>query len=361
METVPDFASMNETDVREIIVRPLLERLGYRHGTDANIRTEQRLTYAHTFLGRKNPKKDPPLAGRADYICDAISFGRWVVEVKAPGEELTQNAIQQAHTYAAHPEVAAAFFLVTNGRDFKLYETGKLAEPILEWSFNDTNVIWWRLFNIISPEAIKKRARVTLADPGKPLGKCLASKQRIIGGEIIYDFYETNHPLLKNDDINGLRLPVTGGSVRRSEAGLIIGHVVVASVAPLMKELNEVLGIADGYDFLSATEYLSEDREHPSIFQNLVRNLVPAGTLITVPGLGKLPLPFEFSFSALTEAVGFVQNDKFLGTIQIFYEMELKEMSPNVRFAMEAKMGRIPATGQMEGSGRFEIDLLANI
>jgi hypothetical protein len=57
METVPDFASMNETDVREIIVRPLLERLGYRHGTDANIRTEQRLTYAHTFLGRKNPSQ----------------------------------------------------------------------------------------------------------------------------------------------------------------------------------------------------------------------------------------------------------------------------------------------------------------
>jgi hypothetical protein len=361
METAPDFATMNETDVREHIVRPLLERLGYRLGTKANIRTELRLTYPHTFLGRKNPKKDPPLAGRADYICDAISFGRWVVEVKAPREELTQNVIQQAHTYAAHPEVHAAFFLVTNGRDFELYETGKLAEPILKWSFNDVNVVWDKLFNIVSPQAIQKRARMTLVDPGKPLGKCIASKLRIIGGEIIYEHHESNHPLLKNDYIDGLRLPVTGGSVQRSKAGLIIGHVYAASVAPLSKELNEALGIADGYDFSSATEYLSEDREHPSIFQNLVRNLVPAGTLITVPGLGKLPLPFEFSFSALTEAVGFVQNDKFLGTIQIIYEMELKEMSPNVRFAMEAKMGRIPATGQMEGSGRFEIDLLANI
>ena len=34
----PDFDSMNETDVREIIVRPLLARLGYAHGTQANIR-----------------------------------------------------------------------------------------------------------------------------------------------------------------------------------------------------------------------------------------------------------------------------------------------------------------------------------
>jgi hypothetical protein len=52
MDTLPDFLSMNETDVREIIVRPLLERLGYRHGTDATIRTEQTLTYARCFLGR---------------------------------------------------------------------------------------------------------------------------------------------------------------------------------------------------------------------------------------------------------------------------------------------------------------------
>jgi hypothetical protein len=110
MEIMPDFASMNETDVREIVVRPLIERLGYRHGTDANIRTEQTLTYARSFLGRKNPKKDPPLVGRADYICEVISFGRWVVEVKAPGEELTRDVVDQAHSYAAHPEIAATFF-----------------------------------------------------------------------------------------------------------------------------------------------------------------------------------------------------------------------------------------------------------
>jgi hypothetical protein len=75
----PDFNSMNETDVREVIVRPLLERLGYAHGTDATILTEKTLRYDRSFLGHKKPQKDPPLKGRADYICEAISFGRWVV------------------------------------------------------------------------------------------------------------------------------------------------------------------------------------------------------------------------------------------------------------------------------------------
>ena len=74
---------MNETDVREMIVRPLIERLGYKHGTDADIRTERTLRYGKAFLGRKSPNKDPDLVGRADYILDVISFGRWVVEVKS--------------------------------------------------------------------------------------------------------------------------------------------------------------------------------------------------------------------------------------------------------------------------------------
>jgi hypothetical protein len=147
-----------------------------------------------------------------------------------------------------------------------------LAEPILAWAFEETDDILLNLLNIVSPAAMRKRAKVAVVDPGKPLGKGLASKQRIIGGEIIYEDHQSDHPLLKTEFINGLRLPVTGGSVRRTEDGRIVGHVDVAKVAPLMRELNDTMGIADGYDFFSATEYLSEDPQHPSIFQNLVQS-----------------------------------------------------------------------------------------
>jgi hypothetical protein len=90
---LPNFDAMNETDVREVIVRPILEKLGYAHNTPANIRTEVPLRYEKAFLGRKKPSKDPPLAGRADYVCDATPYGRWVVEVKAPKQELTQDDV----------------------------------------------------------------------------------------------------------------------------------------------------------------------------------------------------------------------------------------------------------------------------
>ena len=85
-----DVSSMNETDVREAIVRPLLNALGYRHGTKANIRTELTLRYDQSFLGRKAPGKDPKLQGRADYVCEVIPYGRWIVEVKSPANDLTQ-------------------------------------------------------------------------------------------------------------------------------------------------------------------------------------------------------------------------------------------------------------------------------
>jgi hypothetical protein len=182
----PDFNSMNETDVREIIVRPILTRLGYAHGTQANIRTEVPLRYDKAFLGRKDPKRDPTLVGRADYVCEAISYGRWTVEVKSPNHLLGQDDVEQAHTYSAHPGVAASHFLLTNGREFRLYATGQLDRPILEWKFEDTEQHMMTIFNIVGPEAIRKLTKTLRPDVNKPLAAGMPSRMRIVGGEVRY-------------------------------------------------------------------------------------------------------------------------------------------------------------------------------
>lgn len=189
----PDFDTMNETDVREIIVRPLLNRLGYAHGTVANIRTEVPLRYDRAFLGRKQPKRDPPLAGRADYICDAISYGRWAVEVKAPSHPLTQDDVEQAHTYCAHPEISAAYFLLTNGRTFRLYATARLEQPILAWEFDDTEQKIMNLHNIVGYQAIRKLTEITRHDTNKPLGAGLPSEVKIVGGDVTYGEHHSDN------------------------------------------------------------------------------------------------------------------------------------------------------------------------
>jgi hypothetical protein len=144
-------AEMNETDVRENVIKPfLLNRLGYTFEGPARVRTEIPLRYSKIYLGRKKAS-DPDLRGKSDYICEVVSYGRWVIEAKAGGETLTRDDAEQAHTYAAHPEVAAFYYLVTNGRDYRLY-TNRPETPTMEWTFGEMDTKW----SIIENEALVK-------------------------------------------------------------------------------------------------------------------------------------------------------------------------------------------------------------
>jgi hypothetical protein len=361
MANARSFDTMNETDVRETIVRPLIERLGYRHGTDANIITEKTLRYEKAFLGRKNPKKDFALVGRADYICEVVSFGRWVVEVKAPSEPISRDSVEQAHTYASHPEIAATFFLVTNGRTFQLYETSKLAGPALAWDHEDEDDNLLRLFNLLSPAAFRKRAKLTLVDPGTPLGPGLASRLRIIGGTVTYDEHKGNHPFLQASSLDGMALPVTGGYVTRGDDKRIVGHLKIAKVAAGPFDFNRMLSISDESDFYTAAEYISIDAERPSIFQNWIRNVVPFGTHMSLPGLGNYSLPMEISSTAFTEAVGYVHDDKFVGVMRLELNFTFTKVTSQARLALASRFGDIPEAASISGSGRFEIELQSAI
>lgn len=74
-----EFDSLNETDIREEIIAPLLCYLGYRSGTVHNVIREQPLSYPKSFLGRMK-NSDPILRGRADNICEAHGQVRWIIE-----------------------------------------------------------------------------------------------------------------------------------------------------------------------------------------------------------------------------------------------------------------------------------------
>ena len=341
---------------------PLLKRLGYDYyGSDGKILTEKTLRYERAFLGRKNPRKDPPLVGRADYICEVNSYGRWVVEVKGPSEELSQNVVEQAHTYASHPEVGATYFLVTNGRSFRLYETSKLERAALAWEFEDEDDNLLRLFNTLSPAAFRKRAAITLVDPGKPLGKGLASRLRIIGGDIFYEEHSGSHPMLQAGSVEGLVLPVTGGYVTRGEDKRIVGRLKVAKSVALLQDLKSITGASDDYDFFSATEYIADDPERPSIFQNVVEHSVPVGQVIRIPGLPPFPMPVAISSTSYTEAVGFVRGDKFVGTMSLTYEFDFSRIPRQMRMMLRPQLGEVPDRAHMTGAGRFEIALLPDI
>lgn len=350
----PDFNRMNETDVREIIVRPLLERLGYAHGTKANIRTEVALRYEKAFLGRKKPRKDPPLAGRADYVCDATSYGRWVVEVKAPSQAITQDDVEQAHTYSAHPEIAAAYFLLTNGREFRLYATAQLTQPILAWAYEETDQKIMNLFNVVGYEAIRSLMQITKPDANKPLGSRLPSAVKILGGEVVYGDHWSDHPLFQSNALKGTVGAITGGEVKRNEDGRLCATIGIRSAFQQVMELNKLMGL-DEESFHCSDEFISRDIERPTIFQSVVSNQLTAGQKVRIfPGLLPLSLP-GFQFTVTTSATGYVDGATFVGVLAFDYRYQLARGVSSGNPRLDAVLATQPATARLEGEGTFKV------
>jgi len=318
--------AMNETDVREIIVRPFLHALGYQYGTSAHIRTEVPLRYSKVFLGHKKPAKDPELRGRADYICEVVSYGRWVVEVKPPTADLSTEDAQQAHTYAAHPEIAALFYLLTNGREFRLYRTSKPDDPALTWSLAETNDKFPVISNAIGPDAIRRRSSADYIDTNKPLGPQLNSSAKIIGGIITYAAYSSRNPAISAqlNKLAGARAGATGKDVIRTKHGLIRAELELAGPYQMWDAFNRAAGI-ESYVFETANEYISNDPERPTIFQNISSAHISRGMHFAgFAGLPSFTIPFGMDMLAYTEAVGYLNKGDFCGTFSIEYVLKLE-------------------------------------
>lgn len=356
---MPDFDTMNETDVREEIIRPLLHRLGYRHGTANNIRTEQTFRYDKAFLGRKK-KGDPKLEGRADYTLEVVGVGKWVVEAKSPAANISRDDVEQAHTYAAHPEVGAHFFMVTNGRSFELYRTSSLEKPLMAFDHEDIHDVEIALSNLVGPDAIRRFLAAVKPDQGKPLARGIGSQARFVSGFVRYDDHASNTPIFDAGIINGLTLPVTGGTLQRLEDGRLNADVRVGKSAAMFGPLSDMIEREDLYDFHSGDEYVSINAEEPTIFQNLYSKTQNAGELINIPGMGQIPMAFGFDLVATTEAIGFLKGDTFTGTMQIDYQLRMHPMANETRVLLEQYVGsKIPDLARFSGGGMFEIEVVS--
>lgn len=339
-----DIDSMNEDDVAGELVRPLCRALGYTQGNpEANLRSQIALQYDKAFLGHKSPGKDPVLRGRPDFVCEVVSYTRWVVEAKKPSVQLSQADSYQAHTYATHPEIAAELYMLTNGREFRLYRVGEPDKIILAWSKEQTDELLPILKNNLGPEAMKRRADVKI-DLGKPLADGLGSSVEIISGHVIYERTVATVPLEKS--IDGLTNSITGRYVKRLDDGLISAQVDVKSAFSELQDMHDALGFSS-LAFNTAEEFISNDKEKPTLLQNMISITVPAGshfpkTMLSPGGT----LMIGFKADCYTEAVGFIEGNFFKGTFVIDYDYEL-HVPPGLVVPFRSF--------EMRTEGRFEI------
>ncbi|RUM06748.1 type I restriction enzyme HsdR N-terminal domain-containing protein [Rhizobium chutanense] len=339
-----DIETMNEDDVAGELIRPLCRALGYSQGNpDANLRSQVSLQYDKAFLGHKDGKKDPVLRGRPDFVCEVVSYTRWVVEAKKPSVILSLDDSFQAHTYSTHPEIAAEFYLLSNGRKFKLYRIANPEKPLMEWQKDETDDLLPVLQNILGPEAMKKRANVKI-DLGKPLARGIGSKTEIVGGHVVY--VKTSGSVPTPRGIDGLRNAVRGNAVYREESGLITAAVDVQSAFAEMDVFQDALGF-NPLIFRTADEYLSTDVDNPTLLQAIINVDFQRGsrfpeTPISPGGV----IPVDVHAECYTEAVGFIEGNTFKGTFTIDYLYILDI----------PKIARVPNRMEMRTEGIFEVN-----
>ena len=194
-----DYEKLNETDVREEIIAPFLRELGYRSGTPNDVIREQSLRYPRIYMGRKNASKDPLMRGKADYILDVQNTVRWVLEAKAPDVELSIDVLEQAWTYATHPEIRAVYFAICNGTHLHIFQSSlpPSAKAVLTVAYESFAADFGRIENLIGPEALlRDHPRINL-DTGDPIGDGLRSVVRITNGLVQYHQCNLDLPIFK--------------------------------------------------------------------------------------------------------------------------------------------------------------------
>ncbi|QRF60242.1 type I restriction enzyme HsdR N-terminal domain-containing protein [Variovorax paradoxus] len=316
----PVFEAMNEADVREEVLAPLIWRLGYQTGTVHNVRRELELRYSRTQLGREKAT-DPPLRGKADYILEAGGKVRWVIEAKAPSEVLDELIEAQAWSYANHPDVRAVYFLVTNGRLFRLYVTnrGPDAPPALEFQFEELEARMQAILNTLAPASLLRDFPDVQIDEGEPLGPGLRSTARISSGRLRVERLEP--PIAP---VDRLTLFIVDGFVtRRPERGISLTYRSEVAVAKL-QAMNEQIGL-NFVELLSDEDVFSTDPAHPTTFRASKSVVVPKGTpSIDINTWQEGDAPVDMHFQMTYEAIGHLSGQELVGTFTSAMRMTLE-------------------------------------
>jgi 16S rRNA G966 N2-methylase RsmD len=171
----PDF---KEDKVREVIISPLLAKLGY---VQENIICSKTLEHPVLKIGSK--KRHVTLV--PDYILRVENNYACVLEAKAPNQDVwDSDNLEQTFSYAIHHEIRSVYFAICNGLEFLLYKTFSAKDPVLYFRFENINENWVKLINLLSPASFQT-------------GKSFVYKTSEIATGVSDEFNYNNRPLLE--------------------------------------------------------------------------------------------------------------------------------------------------------------------
>lgn len=322
----------NETDVREEIAAPFLAVLGYKRGTENDILREFSLAYDRIFLGRKKPN-DPPLRGRADYVLSVTGAGRWVLEIKAPSVAIDQDAIDQAISYARHPEVSATYAAVLNGIRFVVFHSSQRSSerPLVDVAVVSAEKLAGELSALLSPAAIRRDCSPSHVDLGLPLAEGFRSRAEVRGGFNSFDefMWAANFPMPAPQHalldemcrrMRGMRSTIVGGSVWRDEASRIRAKLNWSAPNDDLLQFAFDKNLMNA-EYLSLGVDISSSGDRPTVFDVVGGLHIAEGEKLFDPIRWDVVVSgLAMSMNYRGQAIGHIDGRVFKGRFQTEYE-----------------------------------------
>jgi hypothetical protein len=354
----------NEADVRFHVIDPIIRSLGYP-SKDTYVKSAEKLEYPYFHIGLRS-KKDLPL-GRPDYRAGLNGArGSFIIEAKAGDVPITSREIEQAHSYAAHAQVGANYFVLCNGSVISVYHTlsGSDAVPITSIPLSEVNVRYHELENILTPQNLAKNCRFT-HDTKLKLAEGLRSSARIRSGHYRMSDYEyrilmngqnytsqirKSVPQLETVDQElelmktEFKLRVSEGVVERCEDGRIAAHVNFDGVTESNHQAMKIMGITEAR-FATADKLISTDQNSPTIFESSTDFSIMEGTMI--------PQLFGGSFAAEGDLAG----NMFIKVAMHYADDKMQGQYITLSDQRVCLPGAVPLLVEMEFAGTFELIL----
>lgn len=145
-----DDPRFKEESVREELIGPLIKDLGYSNSGDTQVIRNHGLKHPFVSIGssRKNVTIIP------DYLMQVNEKPAWILEAKSPTEQITDTKhIEQAYSYAIHPEIRVNYFALCNGHHFILYNISR-PKPLFHISLRAIELYRSMLKQLLSPTKV---------------------------------------------------------------------------------------------------------------------------------------------------------------------------------------------------------------
>lgn len=290
----------NEAEVRFHLIDPILRKLGYPDSDDVYLNLEEKLEYPYVHIGRRS-KKDLPL-GFPDYRAGLKGArGSFVVEAKAGREPISNLHVEQAHSYAAHAQVGANYFVLCNGIEIRVYETlsGSNASPLVGIPLSEVTERFHELENILAPGSLAKNCRIVY-DSKLKLCHGFGSSVRVRAGEYKFTYYayrifvhgqdctaalKASVPQIAklDEQLDFLRtefeLRVSEGIVERDANGRVTADVKFAGVTKNNALAMQLIGV-DRMSFVTSEKFLSQDSINPTMFETITDFALEKGAML---------------------------------------------------------------------------------